>query len=191
MSDSGHSDKPRYVNRRYLLDRPSQISVTVHLLSVLAGIGLLYAVAVYVLLPSDLLDRKSMMQLRKILLGVHTAYFVVGGAILAVMALLLTHRYAGPAFVMQRAVQAMRQGDYSSRLNLRLRDFHKPLAKELALLRDELAAKEAARSELLRELERALDAGKEPHVRALLAQLQEEPGAPVGSPEKTEAAAVS
>ncbi len=173
MSAPGPSGKPSFVNRRYLLDRQSQMSVTIQLLTVLACIGLLYAVAVYVLLGSELLDGKSMSELRRVLLGVHTAYFVVGGTILALAALLLTHRYAGPAFVMQRAVKAMRQQDYTSRLNLRVRDFHKPLAKELALLRDELAAREESRAGLLRDLERSLDAGDEPTARSLLTQLMD------------------
>ena len=184
MSAPGPSGKPSLVNRRYLLDRSSQMSVTIHLLSVLACIGLLYAVAVYVLLGSELLYGKTMAELRQVLLGIHTAYFVVGGTILALTALLLTHRYAGPAFVMQRAVRAMRQQDYTSRLNLRVRDFHKPLATELALLRDELAEREDARAEQLRELERSLDAGDEATTRALLAQLMARPiPAEVAAPE--------
>ena len=191
MSDSGPSEKPSFVNRRYLLDRPSQMSVTIHLLSVLAGVGLLYAVAVYVLLGSELLDGKSMAELRRVLLGVHTAYFVVGGTILALTALLLTHRYAGPAFVMQRAVHAMRQRDYSSRLHLRLRDFHKPLAQELALLRDELAAQATLRTDLLRELERTLDAGDESHARTVLAKLREQSEPKLVSPEQPEPAVVA
>jgi hypothetical protein len=175
MSASGPSGKPSFVYRRYLLDRPSQMTVTIHLLCVLAGIGLLYAVAVYALLGSELLSGWTAAELRRVLLGVHTAYFVVGGTVLALVALLLTHRYAGPAFVMQRAVQAMREGDYTSRLELRRHDFHKPLATELALLRDELAAREEGRAKLLGELEQSLDAGDEAATRALLAKLMDRP----------------
>lgn len=189
MSDSGPSGKPSFVNRRYLLDRPSQMSVTIHLLSVLACVGLLYAVAVYVLLGSELLDGKSMGELRNVLLGVHTAYFVVGGVILALTALLLTHRYAGPALVMQRAVHAMRHRDYTSRLHLRLRDFHKPLAQELALLRDELAAQQAVRLDLLGELERSLDVGDEAQIRAVLAKLREQSGVDLVAPNQPAAVA--
>ena len=171
MSPPGRTGKQSFIRRRYLLDRSSQVSVTLHLVSVLAGIGCLYAVAVYVLLGSDMMSGKTTAEMRGVLLGVQLAYFVVGGAILVLTALLLTHRYVGPAHVMRLAIRAMRAADYRPRLNVRRRDYHKSLTRELAVLGDELAAREAERMSLLKDLERSLDAGDDAAARVILQRL--------------------
>lgn len=160
MTEPETTDKrPRLVARRYLIDRPSQVSVALHVAGVIAGIGLLYAFAVFVVLGSDTFRGKTVGESRLMLLAVHTGYFVIGGAILVVLVLLLTHRFAGPGYVMRQAVERMRRGDYSARLNLRPRDYHKDLARQLTLLQEELAERDRAHAEPLRGLEQASSDG--------------------------------
>lgn len=159
MTEPGIPDKRSRIARRYLLDRSSQIPVVLYIVGTVAGIGLLYAFAVFVLLGSEAMADKSIAENRYLMLTVHAAYSIVGGAILFVLVLLLTHRFTGPAFVMRRAIKCMRKGDYSERLKLRPRDYHKELAQQLALLQKELAVREHAQAELLRDIAQALEEG--------------------------------
>jgi len=176
VSDSGMIDKTTKRNR-FLLDRRCQSAVAYRVLAVLAGIGVLYAVAVYVLLGSSAVRSGSVAETRVLFLAVHGAYFVLGGAILVVTTLLLTHRYAGPAVVMESAVAKMRRGDYDGRLTTRAKDFHKGLTEELRHLRDELSEREELRADLLDRLGRSLDSGELTNARELVEQLRAGPTA--------------
>ena len=153
MPDSEKPEKRSFVKRRYLLDRSSQLSVMWWVLVTFAGIGVLYAFAVFVLLGSDVMAGKSIGEARLLLLLVQAGYFIVGGTILAALVLMLTHRFTGPAHLMRRAVEAMRQGDYTQRvLPVRGGDYLKELAQELSLLQQELAARAQTAPALSREM---------------------------------------
>lgn len=171
MADPAQPPKRASIHRRYLIEPRSQLGFAGLVLCVLAGIGLLYASAVFFLADTDLLRDRSVGEMRTVLLLVHTAYFVVGGAILFVTVLLLTHRFVGPAYVMHRAVEGMRRGDYSARLRLRRRDCHRDLVAQLRLLRDEMAEREDAQQGTLERLDAYLAAGDAAGARALLQEL--------------------
>jgi len=171
MANPDTTGRSLRVNRRYLLDRPSQLQFSMIVLLVVSGVGLLYAVAIYFLVDSDLLQGRSADHIRTVLLLVHVAYFMVGGILLFATVLLLSHRFVGPAYVMQRAVENMRRGDYSGRLSLRKGDFHAGLAKQLRDWRGELVAQDDARMEILARLQRCMDEGNEAEARRLVAQL--------------------
>ena len=101
MANPDTTGRTMRVNRRYLLDRPSQLQFSMVVLLVVSGIGLLYAVAIYYLVDSDLLRGRSTDEIRTVLLLVHVAYFMVCGILLFSTVLLLTHRFVGPAYVMR------------------------------------------------------------------------------------------
>jgi hypothetical protein len=169
MSESASSQVPTKAHRtRYLLDRAAQLSVTWHLLGVLGGTFLLYAVAIFFLMGPGPVASMSADEARSLLLYVHLGYFGLGGAILAVTVLLLTHRFVGPAHVMRTAVEGMRRGDHSHRLDLRKRDYLQALAQELELMRTELADREARMRDALTLAHRRLDAGDERGAREAL-----------------------
>ena len=86
-------------------------------------------------------------------------YFVLLISVLTVGALLLTHRWAGAAFVLRNALDAMRRGDYSSRLKLRRTDYLKDVAARLSSLRDDLVRDREALQEGLDRVEAALARG--------------------------------
>lgn len=154
----------------YVVDRPSQASVAWNLLGVLVGIGVLYAFAIFFLLSPEALRDMSVDNVRQLMLTVHVAYFAVGSAILAVWALLVAHRFSGPAFVMRRAIKAMRQGDFTQRLSLRKRDYHQELAKELAEFGAELAARSEIDRRLLQTVRTAVDEGDTEGAKAAIAK---------------------
>lgn len=171
MANPDTTGRPLRVHRRYLLDRQSQLQFSLLVLLVVSGIGLLYAVAIYYLVDSDLVRGRSAGQVRTVLLLVHAAYFIVCGILLFATVLLLTHRFVGPAYVMQMAVEKMRRGDYSGRLSLRDRDFHTGLAGQLREWRAELVARDNARMEVFARLQRCMDDGNDAEARKLVAKL--------------------
>ncbi len=95
------------------------------------------------------------------------AVLLVGIAILVVVSLLLTHRIAGPAFVLERALRAMLRRDYSARIHLRRRDYLKPLAASVEELRVELER----RREILDAVRDALEEGSVEKARAAFDRL--------------------
>ncbi|HEX5138074.1 MAG TPA: hypothetical protein VFY93_13945, partial [Planctomycetota bacterium] len=107
-------------------------------------------------------------------------YLLLAAALLGVVALLITHRIAGPAFVVERALRGMTRGDHSARLELRRRDYLKPLAAAVEELRAELARRAAACD----ELKAALDRGDLDAARAAAARVAPAPAtAPAREPE--------
>ncbi|MDJ0976753.1 MAG: hypothetical protein QNJ98_20020 [Planctomycetota bacterium] len=173
MSDSGKTgSRPKRI--RFLLDRRSQLTIAWQVVGVLAGVGLLYAVAVYFLVGSDIVREGSLGDMRILLLCVHALYFLLGGAILLVVTLLITHRFVGPAYVMKNAIAEMRRGRYDARLSTRTRDFHKDLSEELRLLQSELEAGAVRRADLLARLAQCLDEGRIEAAGELIAQLTSE-----------------
>ena len=152
--------------RIYLVDRKLQLTVAAQLLGVLAGVAALFVVGVLVVSGgrTDGLTAGDVLRANLI-------YFVLAAAILCVVALLITHRIAGPAFVVERALRGMRRGDFSQRLELRRRDYLKPLALAVEELREELQRREQA----CEELKGALDRGDLEAARSLLDRVRADP----------------
>ena len=73
------------------------------------------------------------------------------------LAVVSTHRIAGPAHVLERAIDALAAGDYEHRLKLRKRDYLKPVAAAFERLRSELHRRSGERERALRELGRCID----------------------------------
>jgi len=148
--------------RTYLVDGRFQGRITLQLLSVLAGTALLYTLAVVLIPGTGALEQLDAAETRSLLLKANLIYFGLAASILAVLTLLLTHRIAGPARIIERAVRGIRARDYSHRLSLRRHDYLKSLAAEIAMLRAEVVAERAAVSDLTRCLaENDVDGARE------------------------------
>ncbi len=155
-------DDASHSRRTYLVDGRFQGRITLQLLSVLAGMGLLYVLAVLLIPGPGALEALDAAETRSLLLKANLIYFALAASILSVLSLLLTHRIAGPVRVMERAVRGMRSRDYSHRLSLRRHDYLKSLAAEIALLRAEIVAERAAVGDLARCLaENDVDGARE------------------------------
>jgi len=123
------SDKPKRFKRRiFLVDTRIQMTLGLYVVAVMLGIGALYAVAFVVLPSSEALVNMDSAQTRDVLIRGTAVYFALATAILFTVTLLLTHRIAGPVYVIERSVRAMVAGDFSVRLSLRKRDQLKSLA---------------------------------------------------------------
>jgi len=177
MSEQVPQDRPRIKRARFLVDWRHQFAVMAQLLGVLFGVGLLYALGLLVLPGQDAMHELSPGEARDVFLRANAIYFALGAAILGVVSLLLTHRVAGPAYVMERAVHGMRKGDYSRRLNLRRRDYLKDLAAAIEALRAETVEKQETRKKKLSDLKSCLGEGDTAAATELVKQLlaDEEP----------------
>jgi len=161
----------------FLVDRELQTAVTLHLLGVLLAIAGLYTLATFVL-PDDGIKGQTSEEAWAFLIRNNAIYLVLALVLLGTVSLLLTHRVAGPALVIERAIQGMQEGDYERRITLRKRDYLKGLAATVAQLAAHLRSREAGRLEVLREIDRCLEENDLPAARELLHRL----GLPEGSP---------
>ncbi len=156
----------RILRTQYLVNRRLQIHVTLQLMAVTAGIGLLYTLALHVL-PAPAAGVLQTPEMSSFVINSTLIYFGIATVILGTLTIILTNRIAGPAFVIHRAVAAMRRGDYSERLTLRGRDHFKGLAAEIAALREEIVARDGR----MQDLKACLETGDIEAATELLAQL--------------------
>lgn len=153
----------KFRRKKYVVDRDLQFAVAAQLLGVLGGVAVLYGVGLYLLTGGDRAGELTAQEV----LRANLIYFLLAVAILVVVSLLLTHRIAGPAFVLERALRAMLRRDYSARIHLRRRDYLKPLAASVEELRVELER----RREILDAVRDALEEGSVEKARAAFDRL--------------------
>jgi hypothetical protein len=156
--------------RQYVVDKRLQYAALAKLVGVVVGVGVLYMLALVVFLGQDARVSMNSPEVRQFLVIANGLYFGVAAVILGTMTILLTHRFAGPAFVLRQAVDGMLEGDYGRRLSLRDRDHLKDLAASLSRLRDQIVAREARQADLLAEVGRRLEEGDVTGARSALAR---------------------
>jgi HAMP domain-containing protein len=156
------------MRKRYLVNAPIQMSVAFAVFGALVLFSLIYLVAFLVVAydGSTLADPSSRaaIQLGVVVTGAYFLLVLIGVVIVAVKT---THRIAGPAAVIEEAVEGMVAGDYERRLTLRPRDHLKSLAAAVGKLRAELESDRERRSELHEKIEEALASGQYELVRDL------------------------
>lgn len=145
--------------RQFDLDDPSQSSVLLHVLTILAGTGLAAAITVLTLSHGSLLGGDTVAEALPILLVALAGSLILAALITIPVVLRLTHRYVGPALVMRRALQGIRRGDYGCRLRLRRQDYLKGLAREIDAHRDDIARRDVEHARLLHGIKHRLDDG--------------------------------
>lgn len=145
--------------RNYIVDREFQLGVATAGATVVVVFGLLLAGAIF-LLPNDgFLDGLRGDQVKSLLVGTHAAYYLLVAGWIVVGMILVTHRVAGPAMVLQRAVEAFKDGNYDARLNLRKRDYLKTLARSMGDLGAELERRDEAHERLRAAAIAAVESG--------------------------------
>lgn len=162
----------RYRRRTYVVDRAAQGSVAAWLVGALLGVAVLYLVGIHFLLRAEVVAYLDAEGMRKVLLTTSGVYFGLATGIVAVLALLLTHRFTGPAWVMSQALDGMLEGDFDRRLSLRDRDALKPLAARLDTVRRRWQAREQDVSRALALLERCLEEGRTEEAARVVAGLR-------------------
>ncbi len=166
---------------RYVVDSRSQLGTALQIVAVLAGICLICAVAVKYVKSDEALELMSGEAVRNFLYRVTAAQFIVSAVTLGVLAIYLTHRFAGPAIALERAIRALVRGETDRKLNLRQRDY----LKEVALAFEDLRVREETRMKKLSDLDRCLAEGDTEGAKEILKGLLPEPAAaPAPAPAK-------
>ena len=172
MPNKPKTKKPWIWRRQYVIDRSMQMGIAGYLAAGLGGVALLCAAVLYVFLGGQAMP--GLDPLRRFLLLANATYFVLAAGILTLLTVLLTHRFAGPAYVMKNAIDGMLEGDYGRRLGLRKKDYLKDLSSSLEALRSTWMHHEETSRQALADLERALGKGDVDAAQALVRKLQGE-----------------
>ncbi len=183
--NANDSHRSQHKRERYLIDPRMQLSMALPLLATLGVVGLAYVAAIYLLPGGGALKAMSAEETRALFLRANLVYFGIAAAAIVSGAIYLSHRVAGPALVLERALRAMRGGDYGERLSLRPNDLLLPLANVTIELRDALVAQDADRRQLVKELGACLDGNDQAGARELVAQLETGPRVELPSDEDT------
>jgi hypothetical protein len=162
---------------RYVIDWRSQVGTAIQIVAVLAGICLVCAIAIKYVKSDESLEQMSGDGVRAFLYRVTAAQFLVSSATLAILAVYLTHRFAGPAFAIERALRALLSGRTDHKLQLRERDY----LRTLGAVVEELRARDEARAKQVADLGHCLAEGDVTGAREIHARLIP---APPMTPEK-------
>lgn len=165
----GRPQKRTKIKRsRYMLASRLQRSVALQLLAVVSAVALLHALALLALGPEIRLLQPD--ETRLLLAGFSSFFWLVTVTLVGGVALLLTHRIAGPALIIERAVRALARGDYEARLDLRPSDYMHSLSDSVAELRGQLREQADQRDRVLLELDAYL---READTEAALESLEQ------------------
>lgn len=171
MPNNTKTKKPWVWRRQYVIDRSLQMGIAGYLAAGLGGVALLCAAALYVFLGGQAVP--GLDPLRRFLLLANATYFILAAGILTLLTILLTHRFAGPAYVMKGAIDGMLEGDYGRRLNLRKKDYLKDLAASIDQVRHTWVRHEESSRQALDQLEKAIEAGDVDEAMKLVRAMQD------------------
>jgi type IV pilus assembly protein PilA len=171
MSEHTKQERPFYKRRRYFVDARLQLALALPLLAVLVVVALAYVAAVYLLPGRIVLQTLTIEETRALFLRANLVYYAIGAALLVAVSIVVSHRIAGPARVIEHSVRALGGGDYGQRLSLRPSDSLRALADAVNELRQHLRDQDEQRAQLLRQLGERLEAEDLTAARALLAEL--------------------
>jgi len=161
-------------NRRrgFVVDARWQLSVPFGIAALALGTGLLYFLGSYFLLANDPLESLSGTQTAYVALAVNAFYFVMLAGLLLAVALRITHAVAGPAMVLERAIEALRNGRFDSRTSLRKGDYLKSLAAAIQRLSLDLEQQRTGREIAYQDLEQAIGRGDRERAREILKSIR-------------------
>ncbi len=181
------TDLPK--RERYFVDPRLQLAVLAPLLTIMGMVAIAYVASITLLQGDPAREVLALEETRTLFLRANGVTFIIAVAGVGAVAIFLTHRVAGPAGVIERAVRGLKNGEYSQRLSLRPHDYLKPVALAVTDLRNHLRAQDERRRQLLEALATCLDAGELTEARNLIAQLGRPAGdtaVPSPSPDPTD-----
>jgi len=159
--------KPKRFRRwNWIVDSRAQLGSALQVMGILAGICLCTAVGVYLMKGEAALGAMSGMEVRVLLFKTTAAQFMIGAATLAILAIVLTHRFTGPAFALERALRESLEGKHDRVVRLRDRDYLRGLAKQVEAVRKRVKDHDA----LLVAIASRLDEGDLDGAREVLAE---------------------
>ncbi|MHC4339069.1 MAG: hypothetical protein ACYSX0_02475 [Planctomycetota bacterium] len=161
--------------RHYIIDSKAQIGPTSQIVTTLIIVCIVFAVGLLYFTKDNPLFEMDAAEFRGFILQVFALYLLVSVTIFSVMVISLTHRFVGPANVIQRALNGILEGEYSHRVTLRRKDHLKSLADSVNDVREKLRVRQENRLKLLANLERCLVERDLSAASELVQRLREEP----------------
>ena len=153
-TNPSHERQPR---ARFLVDTSKQLPAVLTLVGVCTACAVVFLLA-RLTFSGATLETVTKTDTDSLLLDL--VYFLAVAIGVTLVGLRITHRVFGPCLVLTRSVEALKNGDYSGRLELREHDYLKELAAAIDDLAYSMRRTEAQRRVFHREMERALDEGK-------------------------------
>ena len=157
----------RYRRKNYLPDRQWQLSVTRNIAGAALMAGLAYLLTIYLIPTTGILGKFDSRQIGMVAVAVNALYFLALLAAVVLVTIRVTQSVAGPAVVLERAVEGMCEGNFAERLSLRDGDYLKDLAASLEKLSKQLQQQDSERNRNGNELIQALAAGELERARNL------------------------
>ena len=157
----------RYRRKNYLPDRQWQLSVIRNIAGAALMAGLAYLLTIYLIPTTGILGKFDSRQIGMVAVAVNALYFLALLAAVVLVTIRVTQSVAGPAMVLERAIEGMCEGNFAERLSLRDGDYLKDLAASLEKLSKQLQQQDSERNRTGHELIQALATGELERARNL------------------------
>ncbi len=172
MSDDKERQRPTVKRTHYFIDARMQLALVLPLLAVLAIVGLAYVAAIYLLPGGVALQTLTAEETHQLFRRANTTYYAITVVMVGAVAIFLTHRIAGPARIIERALRDLLRGDRDQRIALRPDDSLQSLATTVNELSSQLQEQETRRAKLIQEIDSHLATDNVAAARELLTELE-------------------
>jgi len=163
--------RPGFFRRKtYIVDKPYQYGMIFTLLGAMMVTAFLIVSSYFVLPAAEIFEQLSGEQIRDIILKLNGSFFGITLTVAGMIMLLLSHRVAGPAMVLKRAVRGFLRHDYSERTKLRKKDYLQDLSALLSELGQHLELQDSARQDFVAAMQSSLDQQDLEGARSTLAE---------------------
>lgn len=162
----------RFKRWRFIVDAKMQYSVLYLVIGVSALTAFIFVAAAIALPAADSSASLTPSEMSSLLLQLGAVYVFFSVASLAWITIRLTHRVAGPAQVLERALRAMSRGDFGQRTKLRSKDYLQELAQAAGEHAAHLRARREQRLAMYDELQQYVATQRPEKVGAVLERLR-------------------
>ena len=183
-SPSNHSAQPTFHRTQRLIDPRWQLGVACVASLVLLGTGALYLFGSRLLMSPRVINAIGSDALPLVSLVCDVTFFLGVVGLIHMLVVRMTHSVVGPAFVVERGLTALTEGDFTARFSLRDGDYLLPVAEAGGRLRDRMKQQRTELAAALEDISTA--AGDNADVRAARARIEEIFGIEGADPEDDE-----
>lgn len=156
------------MRKKFLVDPSVQVPLAVAVIGTVVAFTALYLATVLILgADGSTLDDPSSRAATRLGVAVTGAYFLLVLVAVTVVIIRMTHRFAGPARVLEQTVRGMLRGDFEQRITLRTKDTLQPLSAALSEVQQRWRLEREGRGEFHRRLGEALERGDLEEIRGL------------------------
>jgi methyl-accepting chemotaxis protein len=160
--------QPHQPRKQFLVEPSIQMPLMVSVLGTVVAFSALYLATILILgADGSTLDDPSSRAATRLGVAVTGAYFLLVLVAVAVVVIRMTHRFAGPARVLERAVRAMLEGDFGQRMAVRSKDMLRSLSAALLEVQTRWSREREQLAEFRGRLAEALEKGDLEAARAL------------------------